>query len=164
MISRHRARSYRACPGGRQYPGFLVVQPVADGALNRGPIDGPHALQERSTGGLDPDDLAPAVSGAGLAAHKASVSNRSISRDTLCWAIRRRCSTFAFGNYPWPLALDVERAFHPCNISSKETNDRGDEAGAAKILIDPFLSDNPSWDKGWIGSRAGKDSTRGGGR
>jgi L-ascorbate metabolism protein UlaG (beta-lactamase superfamily) len=22
------------------------------------------------------------------------------------------------------------------------------EAGAAKILIDPFLSDNPSWDKG----------------
>lgn len=38
------------------------------------------------------------------------------------------------------------------------------EAGAAKILIDPFLSDNPSWDKEWIGSRAGKDSTRGGGR
>jgi L-ascorbate metabolism protein UlaG (beta-lactamase superfamily) len=25
------------------------------------------------------------------------------------------------------------------------------EAGAAKMLIDPFLSDNPSWDKGWIG-------------
>src|SRR5258708_37611574 len=24
------------------------------------------------------------------------------------------------------LALDVERAFHPCNISSKETNDRGE--------------------------------------
>jgi hypothetical protein len=24
------------------------------------------------------------------------------------------------------------------------------EAGAAKILIDPFLSDNPSWHKGWI--------------
>src|SRR3546814_14033613 len=23
------------------------------------------------------------------------------------------------------------------------------EAGAAKILIDPFLSDNPSWKKGW---------------
>ena len=38
------------------------------------------------------------------------------------------------------------------------------EAGAAKILIDPFLSDNPSWDKGWIGSHAGEDSTRGGGR
>jgi len=36
------------------------------------------------------------------------------------------------------------------------------EGGAAKILIDPFLSDNPSWDKGWIGSRAGKDSTQGG--
>jgi hypothetical protein len=60
-----------------------------------------------------------------------------------------------------------------------QTNDRGDnfdetdveghsafriEAGAAKILIDPFLSDNPSWHKGWIGSRAGEDSTRGGGR
>ena len=38
------------------------------------------------------------------------------------------------------------------------------EAGAAKILIDPFLSDNPSWHKGWIGSRAGEDSTQGGGR
>jgi L-ascorbate metabolism protein UlaG (beta-lactamase superfamily) len=36
------------------------------------------------------------------------------------------------------------------------------EAGAAKILIDPFLSDNPSWDKGWIGSRPGEDSTQGG--
>ena len=34
--------------------------------------------------------------------------------------------------------------------------------GGPKILIDPFLSDNPSWDKGWIGSRAG--STQGGGR
>ena len=38
------------------------------------------------------------------------------------------------------------------------------EAGAAKILIDPFLSNNPSWDKEWIGCRAGKDSTRGGAR
>ena len=38
------------------------------------------------------------------------------------------------------------------------------EAGAAKMLIDPFLSDIPSWDKRWIGSPAGKDSTRGGAR
>ena len=38
------------------------------------------------------------------------------------------------------------------------------EAGAAKIPIDPFLSDNRSWDKGWIGSRACEDSTRGGAR
>ena len=37
------------------------------------------------------------------------------------------------------------------------------EAGA-KILIDPFLSDNPSWDKGWIGHRAGENSTQGGDR
>ena len=36
--------------------------------------------------------------------------------------------------------------------------------GGPKILIDPFLSDNPSWHKGWIGSRAGEDSTQGGGR
>ena len=36
------------------------------------------------------------------------------------------------------------------------------EAGAAKILIDPFPSDNPSWDKEWIGCRADEDSTRGG--
>ena len=38
------------------------------------------------------------------------------------------------------------------------------EAGAAKILIDPFLSDNPSWDKGWTGYLAGKNSTQGGDR
>ena len=38
------------------------------------------------------------------------------------------------------------------------------EAGAAKILIDPFLSDNPSWHKGRIGGRAGEDLTRGGRR
>ena len=38
------------------------------------------------------------------------------------------------------------------------------EAGAAKILIDPFLSDNPSWDKGSIGCRAGEKSTKGGDR
>lgn len=36
------------------------------------------------------------------------------------------------------------------------------EAGAAKVLIDPFLSDNPTWDKGWLGSHAGEDSTQGG--
>jgi hypothetical protein len=29
------------------------------------------------------------------------------------------------------------------------------EAGAAKILIDPFLSDKPSWDKGWSGYLTG---------
>lgn len=38
------------------------------------------------------------------------------------------------------------------------------KASAANILIDPFLSDNPSWNKGWIGSRAGEDLTQGGGR
>ena len=38
------------------------------------------------------------------------------------------------------------------------------EAGAAKILIDPFLSDSPSWDKGWIGYSAGENSTQGGDR
>ena len=35
------------------------------------------------------------------------------------------------------------------------------EAGAGKIAIHPFLSDNPSWHKGWIGSRADEDSTQG---
>ena len=25
------------------------------------------------------------------------------------------------------------------------------EAGVATLMIDPFLSDNPSWDKGWSG-------------
>ena len=33
---------------------------------------------------------------------------------------------------------------------------------AAEILIDPFLSENPSWDKGWSGYFAGKNSTQGG--
>lgn len=37
------------------------------------------------------------------------------------------------------------------------------EAGAAKSLIDPSQSDNPSRDKGWIGCRAGEDSTQEGG-
>jgi L-ascorbate metabolism protein UlaG (beta-lactamase superfamily) len=38
------------------------------------------------------------------------------------------------------------------------------EAGEAKILIDPFLPDNPSWDKGWSGYLAGKNWTQGGNR
>jgi len=38
------------------------------------------------------------------------------------------------------------------------------EASAAKILIDAFLSYNPSWYEGWIGSRAGEASIQGGGR
>jgi len=33
---------------------------------------------------------------------------------------------------------------------------------AAEILIDPFLPENPSWDKGWSGYLAGKNSTQGG--
>ena len=35
---------------------------------------------------------------------------------------------------------------------------------AAEILIDPFLSENPSWDKGWRSYLAGKNSTQGGDR
>jgi L-ascorbate metabolism protein UlaG (beta-lactamase superfamily) len=38
------------------------------------------------------------------------------------------------------------------------------EAANTKILIDPFLSDNPSWDKGWSGCLTGKNSTQGGDR
>jgi Predicted Zn-dependent hydrolases of the beta-lactamase fold len=38
------------------------------------------------------------------------------------------------------------------------------EAGEAKILIDPFLSDNTSWHKEWSGYLAGKNSTQGGDR
>jgi hypothetical protein len=33
---------------------------------------------------------------------------------------------------------------------------------AAEILIDPFPSENPSWDKGWSGYLAGKNSRQGG--
>jgi hypothetical protein len=36
-------------------------------------------------------------------------------------------------------------------------------AGAAN-LIDPFLSDSPSWHKGWSGYIGGKNSTQGGDR
>jgi hypothetical protein len=39
---------------------------------------------------------------------------------------------------------------------------RSIEAAAAKNLIDPFLSDNQSWDREWIGSSAGEESTQGG--
>lgn len=67
---------------GRQYPGVLVVQSFADGALNRSPIDGSHVLLERLAGGLDPDDLAQSTYGAGLAARKA-LCLRSISCDSL---------------------------------------------------------------------------------
>ena len=38
------------------------------------------------------------------------------------------------------------------------------EAGEAKILIDPFLSDNLSRDKRWSGYLAAKNSTQGGDR
>ena len=38
------------------------------------------------------------------------------------------------------------------------------EAGAAKILIDPFLSDNPSRDKGWSRYLTGENSTQRGDR
>jgi hypothetical protein len=34
------------------------------------------------------------------------------------------------------------------------------DADMAKISIDSFLSDDPSWDEAWIGSRAGEDSTQ----
>jgi len=69
--------------------------------------------------------------------------------------------------------VNVERAFHPCNMTEETVPMKLTwyghsafriEAGAANILSDPFLSDNPPWDKGWIGSRAGEDSTQGGGR
>jgi L-ascorbate metabolism protein UlaG (beta-lactamase superfamily) len=38
------------------------------------------------------------------------------------------------------------------------------EAGAAKILIDPSLSDNRSWDKEWSDYLADKNSIQGGDR
>jgi len=38
------------------------------------------------------------------------------------------------------------------------------EAGSARILIDPFLSDNPSTDNGWSGCVTGKNLIQGGGR
>ena len=37
-------------------------------------------------------------------------------------------------------------------------------AGEAKILVDPFLSDSPSRDKGWSRCLTGKNSTHGGDR
>jgi hypothetical protein len=38
------------------------------------------------------------------------------------------------------------------------------EAGEAKILIDSFLSENPSRDNGWSGYLTGEKSTQGGDR
>jgi len=38
------------------------------------------------------------------------------------------------------------------------------EWGEARILIDPFPPDSPSWDNGWSGYLTGKNSTQGGDR
>lgn len=38
------------------------------------------------------------------------------------------------------------------------------DTGTAKILIDPFLSNIPPRDNGWIGCGAGEDLAQGGGR
>jgi L-ascorbate metabolism protein UlaG (beta-lactamase superfamily) len=38
------------------------------------------------------------------------------------------------------------------------------EAGTVKTLIDPFLSDDPSRDNGWIGCLSGKNLTHRGDR
>ena len=38
------------------------------------------------------------------------------------------------------------------------------EAGEAKVLIDPFLFDNPFRDNGWSGYLSGTNSTQGGDR
>jgi L-ascorbate metabolism protein UlaG (beta-lactamase superfamily) len=38
------------------------------------------------------------------------------------------------------------------------------EAGEAKILIDPFLSDNPSRNNGWSRCLTDRNSTQGGDR
>jgi hypothetical protein len=77
----------------------------------------------------------------------------------------------------WVVSAALPIIGHKANYA--ETNERGEnsnetdmvghssfriEAGAAKILIDQFRSDNKSWDKGWIGCCAGEDSTQGGGQ
>ena len=147
MISRHRARSYRACPGGCRYPGFPVVQPVVVGALNRGPIDGPHALQERSAGVLGDQ--------------KALFHIRFRK---LPVALGIRCRTGFSIPATSPATRQVTEETIPMKLTWYGHSAFRIGAGAAKIRIDPFLSDNPSWDKEWIGCRAGEDSTRGGAR
>ena len=76
-------------------------------------------------------------------------------------------------------SIDVERYFYTYNIYSGNSHSvkaismkrkwYGDaafrvEAGAAKILINPFLFGIFSRDKWWIGCRRGEDPTQGGGR
>jgi NADPH:quinone reductase-like Zn-dependent oxidoreductase len=41
-----------------------------------------------------------------------------------------------FSHYHWPAALDVKRAFHPCNIATQETNDRGEILMKAIVVTD----------------------------
>ena len=66
------------------------------------------------------------------------------------------------------LTLDVERQMTEETISMELTwyghSAFRIEAGAAKILIDPFLSDNPSRDKGWSCYLTGENSTQRGDR
>ena len=49
-------------------------------------------------------------------------------------------------------------------ISMKRPFRISHRGGCGQDLIDPFLSDDPSWDKGWSGYLAGKNSTQGGDR
>ena len=77
-----------------------------------------------------------------------------------------------------PLLLTAEK-YTPTNKTSRNGNGATEETiptklrlhghpasriegGAAKILIDAFLSANSSWDKGWSGYLTGENSTKGG--
>jgi hypothetical protein len=47
------------------------------------------------------------------------------------------------------------------NASIAVSSQAAEKTGEAKILIDPFLPDNPSRDNGWSGYLTGKNSAQG---
>ena len=64
----------------------------------------------------------------------------------------------------FPVKKEITEETIPVKLTWQGHSASRIEAGTAKILIDPFLSNNPSWDKGWSGYLAGKNSTQGGDR
>jgi hypothetical protein len=62
----------------------------------------------------------------------------------------------------FPVKRQINKETIPMKLTGLGRSAFRIESCAAKILIDPFLSDNPSWDKGPSGYLAGKNSTQGG--
>src|SRR6266436_1356420 len=91
------------------------------------------------------------------------ISGKTIIRVRTRATRAHRCTRSALsrsaGYALWPLALDVERAFHPCDISTKETNDRGDNSHEGDRCDGPSCG-NGRDEAGRAARAAGSDKRR----